>query len=69
VEKTHGTRRAGSRSFRMIDEDIVVDEHGPCVCVGCVGQFRRVRDREGVLELVCIHCAVAFEAPHLEAED
>jgi hypothetical protein len=53
----------------MIDEDIVIDEHGACACTGCFGLFRRTRDGEGVLVLICTHCAVAFEAPHLEDED
>ena len=44
-----------------IEEDAVVEEHATCVCTGCVGFFRRCRNGEGELILVCSSCSLAFE--------
>jgi hypothetical protein len=44
-----------------VDEDAVIEEHGVCICIGCVGFYRRCRDRDGELVLVCSSCSVAFE--------
>jgi hypothetical protein len=44
-----------------INEDAVVEEHGTCVCTGCIGFFRRCRNGEGELILVCSTCSLAFE--------
>jgi hypothetical protein len=52
----------------MIDEDIVIERFGRCICLGCVGVWHPVRGRLQEALLVCSVCAVAFDAADHEAD-